>query len=68
MAKKPPKRCPRCHKFFTIKIMGERKGGFSGKKAVAGGLLFGPIGVVAGALGKKKKTYQCTNCGYTIEL
>jgi hypothetical protein len=33
-------------------------------KAAAGGLLLGPIGLVGGALGKKKKTYYCQNCGF----
>ena len=68
MAKHPPKKCPKCRSANTIKPMGERTGGFSGKKAVVGGLLLGPLGIAAGALGKKKVMYQCTNCGYTIEL
>ena len=68
MAKRPPTKCPKCGKMNTIKPMGEREGGFSGKKAAIGGILLGPIGLAAGALGKKKIMYQCTNCGYTIEL
>ena len=62
-----PKICPKCKQFNTIEIMGEKKGGFSGGKAVVGGLVLGPVGLVAGALGKKKQVYQCTECGYTIE-
>ncbi|MBQ3870955.1 MAG: hypothetical protein II777_10435 [Clostridia bacterium] len=58
--------CPKCHLGY-LKPIGERKGGFSGGKAVAGALLFGPIGVAAGALGKKKVTYVCSECGYTVE-
>ena len=68
MAKQPPNECPKCGKTNTIKPMGEREGGFSGKKAVIGGFLLGPVGIAAGALGKKKVMYQCTNCDYTIEL
>jgi len=43
------------------------KKGFSVGKAVAGRLLFGPEGLVAGALGKKKSTYCCGRCGFTHE-
>jgi hypothetical protein len=46
----------------------ERKGGFSGGKAVAGALIAGPVGLAAGALGKKKTTYQCRKCGFQIEI
>lgn len=68
MAKaKAPNVCPKCNHVNTMEAMGERKGGFSGGKAVAGGVLLGPVGIAAGALGKKKTTYQCSNCGYTIE-
>ena len=68
MAKEPPKTCPKCGRNNTIKPMGERTGGFSGGKAVVGAVLLGPIGLAAGALGKKKVNYQCTECGYTVEL
>ena len=58
--------CPKCMKGF-MKATGERTGGFSGGKAVVGALIAGPIGLAAGALGKKKIIYCCSNCGYTIE-
>ena len=58
--------CPKC-KHGYLQSVSERKGGFSEGKAVAGAVLFGPVGVAAGALGKKKVTYQCSSCGYTIE-
>ena len=45
----------------------ERKGGFSGGKALLGAVIAGPIGVAAGALGKKKVRYECPNCHYSIE-
>ena len=51
-----------------MRPIGERQGGFSGGKAVVGAIIAGPIGVAAGALGKKKTTYQCAKCGYTIEV
>lgn len=58
--------CPKCV-LGTLVPMGERKGGFSGGKAVAGAVLAGPVGLAAGLLGKKKVTYQCDKCGYTVE-
>ncbi len=64
--------CPKCNpngfsSCGVLKPISERTGGFSGGKAVAGAVLAGPIGLAAGALGKKKITYQCNKCGYTIE-
>jgi hypothetical protein len=50
-----------------MELSGERKGGVSAGKAVAGGCLLGPFGLLAGGLGKKKITYVCRNCGYTVE-
>lgn len=58
--------CPKCHVGFMYAI-GERTGGFSAGKAAVGAAIAGPIGLAAGALGKKKTTYQCNRCGYTIE-
>ena len=58
--------CPKCQIGY-MKSIGERTGGFSGGKAVIGAVLVGPLGLAAGALGKKKVTYQCNRCGYTIE-
>lgn len=59
--------CPRCYRGY-MQAAGERTGGFSGGKAVAGAVLLGPLGLAAGALGKKKTTYVCNKCGYTIEV
>ena len=50
-----------------MRVAGERKGGFSVGKAAVGGVLLGPVGLVAGALGKKKLTLVCDHCGYTAE-
>lgn len=58
--------CPKCGLGY-MQAVGERKGGFSGGKAVVGAVVAGPIGIAAGALGKKKTTYACVRCGYTIE-
>lgn len=58
--------CPSCH-WGTMRKIGERTGGFSGGKAALGVFIAGPVGVAAGALGKKKITYKCDHCGYTIE-
>ena len=43
--------CPKCHGRLTA--ISERTGGFSGTKAVVGAVVAGPVGVAAGALGKK---------------
>ena len=59
--------CPRCAGFCTLKPAGERVGGFSAGKAAVGGILLGPIGLAAGALGKKKTLYVCEKCGYSVE-
>lgn len=58
--------CPRCGMGY-LKAVSERTGGFSGGKAVLGAVIAGPIGLAAGALGRKKTTYQCNRCGYTVE-
>lgn len=58
--------CPKCYIGY-LKAVGERKGGFSGGKALAGAVLVGPVGLAAGALGKKRITYCCNRCGYTLE-
>lgn len=60
------KPCPKCRVGY-LRAVGERTGGFSGGKAALGAVLLGPIGLAAGALGKKKVMYQCQKCGYTVE-
>lgn len=60
------KKCPRCQAGY-LKAISERTGGFSGGKAVLGAVIAGPLGLAAGALGKKKVTYQCSKCGYLVE-
>ena len=58
--------CPKC-KIGYLQAVGERKGGFSAGKAAAGAIIAGPIGLAAGALGRKKVAYACNRCGYTVE-
>lgn len=58
--------CPKCRNSY-LQAVGERTGGFSGGKAALGAIIAGPIGLAAGALGKKKTLYQCPRCGYTVE-
>ncbi|MBQ6421727.1 MAG: hypothetical protein IJK02_11700 [Clostridia bacterium] len=58
--------CPNCRNGY-LQSVGERTGGFSGGKAAIGAVIAGPVGLAAGALGKKKVMYCCSNCGYKIE-
>lgn len=60
------KPCPKC-KIGYMQAAGERTGGFSGGKAAIGAIVAGPIGLAAGALGRKRITYACNRCGYTVE-
>lgn len=66
MAKQNNSSCPSCFIGDLVPV-GERTGGFSGGKAVAGAVIAGPVGLAAGLLGKKKVTYQCNRCGYKVE-
>ena len=64
---KAPDRCPMCgEKNKWIRIDESRKG-FSVGKAAIGGLLLGPMGLVGGALGKKKVAFACGSCGFQHE-
>jgi predicted RNA-binding Zn-ribbon protein involved in translation (DUF1610 family) len=51
--------CPKCG---SNQITSDKKG-FSGKKAVAGVLLTGGIGVLAGTIGSNKVIITCMSCG-----
>ena len=64
---KAPKKCPMCGEKKDWKLIEKTKKGFSGGKAVTGAVLFGPVGLVGGAFGKKHKTYACAKCGFSHE-
>jgi DNA-directed RNA polymerase subunit RPC12/RpoP len=52
-------RCPKC----GSNQLAANKKGFSGKKAVAGAILTGGIGLLAGTIGSNKIIITCLNCG-----
>ena len=64
---KAPERCPMCGEFSKWNLVDQTKKGFSVGKAAVGGLLLGPVGLVGGALGKKKVCYACGKCGFQHE-
>ncbi len=51
--------CPKCHS----KNLHTQQKGFSGKKALAGVVLTGGIGILAGTIGSKNIEISCLNCG-----
>jgi len=53
-------RCPKC----SSKDLHTDKKGFSGKKAVAGAILTGGIGLVAGTIGSNSVVITCLKCGH----
>jgi rubredoxin len=56
-------RCPKCS---SDKLTANKKG-FSGGKAVIGGLLTGGIGLTAGFIGSNKIQITCINCGHMFK-
>lgn len=58
--------CPSCHLGY-LRSVGEKHGGFSGGKAVVGVVIAGPIGLAAGALGKKKKSTSATDAAIRLK-
>lgn len=61
-------KCPKCGS-ANIQLLGQRKKAFSVGKAVAGGLLTGGIGTLAGFAGKNGD-YQwiCMSCGERFQM
>lgn len=60
-----PKMCPCCGERVRWMESSTRNEGFSAGKAALGAVALGPLGLAAGALGKKKHVYYCGNCGYS---
>lgn len=52
-------KCPKCG---SNQITANKKG-FSGTKAVAGAVLTGGVGLLAGTIGSNKVVITCLNCG-----
>ena len=55
--------CPKCG---SNQLTAHKKG-FSGKKAVAGAILTGGIGLLAGTIGSNKIIITCLNCGHQFK-
>ena len=62
-----PSRCPMCGEQTGWKYIETTRKGYSVGKAVIGAFLIGPVGLAAGAIGKKKSTYACAKCGFKHE-
>ena len=62
-----PARYPMCGESLMWKQVDTQKKGFSVGKAALGGILLGPVGLIGGALGKKKVWYACGKCGFQHE-
>ena len=62
-----PSKCPMCGESINWKKVDQQNKGFSVGKAAVGGILLGPVGLIGGALGKKKVYYYCGKCGFNHE-
>lgn len=62
-----PNKCPMCGERRNWKKVDKQYKGFSVGKAAVGAALLGPVGLVGGALGKKKVFYCCGKCGFSHE-
>ncbi len=56
--------CPKCH---STSLSANKKG-FGVGKAILGGLLAGPIGLLAGTFQSSKVRVTCLNCGNQFEM
>ena len=62
-----PNRCPNCGEIWGIEKENSGAGNTLGK-ALVGGLLLGPIGVIGGAaFGNKTVVFLCNKCGFRKE-
>ena len=57
-------KCPKCG---SISLSGGKQG-FGVGKAVAGAVLFGGVGLLAGGIGANKTVITCMNCGYKFKF
>ena len=64
---KAPDECPLCGEFAGWVQIDAAHKGFSVGKAAVGGVVLGPVGLLGGALGKKKVTYLCKACNFQHE-
>lgn len=61
-------KCPKC-KGSSIQVLGNDKKSFSVGKALAGAVLTGGVGAIAGFAGKKGKyDVFCTDCGHRFQV
>lgn len=54
---------PYCPKCLSTSLSANKKG-FGLGKAVVGGALLGPVGLLGGAIGKNKMEVYCMKCGH----
>ena len=57
-------KCPKCG---STSLSGAKQG-FGLSKAVAGAVLIGGVGLLAGGIGANKTVVTCLNCGYKFKL
>ena len=59
------RRCSNCGSLKVAEVT--QNAGFSYGKALAGQIVFGPVGAVAGINGKERTVFQCQNCGQSSD-
>ncbi|WP_088227762.1 hypothetical protein [Desulfosporosinus sp. FKB] len=57
---------PYCPKCLSTSVTANKKGVGIGK-AVVGGALLGPVGLLAGGIGKNKMELYCMKCGHKFK-
>lgn len=59
-----PITCPKCN---SAQLNSDKKG-FGALKAIGGGLILGPVGLLAGFAGSKKIVLTCLKCGHQWQV